>query len=909
MNKILLFFMVFLCMKTSAQKKELDHTVYDSWQSIRETSFHPQGKYIIYAIVPQEGDGRFIIRNVKTGNELSIARATQAVFTENGEYLVAKIKPSFVETRKAKIDKKKADEMPKDSLVIVELATNTIQKIPSVKSFQLAEHGNDMIVYLKDKKGDINKEGSDLVMRDLSSAKEKTFSNISQYLIHPKAMGVVMYQVKTKQKESQILLATIADTNTKILTKQVYTATNFIWDEEGKQLAYLVEKDSADKALQKNYYLAYYTPSLETAISIFDKSNKTIPTNYTIGGDRKMKFSKSGNKLEFGVQPILPIKDTSLPDFDRVSVDIWHYNDPIIQPAQLKALESTLKSTELVFLNTQNKNTIYLGKIKDRDLMTTAEGDGAIVYATIDSSYLLASQWQGFSLKDIYAIATNDGQRKLIQKEWKGNLMSASYDGKALLYYDEPQKKYFAYNATTGKTIQIAKDIKTSLFDEENDLPDDPNAYGIAKWMDNNQEVLMYDRYDIWLVDVNGIKASKKLTNGRMNKIISRFIETDAERKTLAKNAILLIKGYSEVDKSELISTLNLADGAFNLINQVPMHFTTIVGASHSNDIAVMQEDEVKSPNLYLYTLAATKQNPTSIATINTQQANYNWMSSQIVKWKAYTGKMAEGVLYLPENFDAKKKYPMIVYFYERSNQTLHNYLAPAPTPSRLNIPFFASRGYIVFVPDIWYTRGYPGQSAYDYILSGTRAMIQKGFVDSTKVGLQGQSWGGYQIAYLITKTNLYAAAWAGAPVVNMTSAYSGIRWGPGISRQFQYEKSQTRLGASLWERPDLYIKNSPLFSLPNIKTPLVIMSNDADDAVPWYQGIEMYSDMKRLNKKVWLLVYNNEAHNLVERKNRKDIQIREQQFFDTYLKGAPMPEWLSKGVPAVMKGRTWGLN
>lgn len=909
MNKILLFFLVFLCMKTSAQKKELDHTVYDSWQSIRETSFHPQGKYIIYAIVPQEGDGRFIIRNVKTGNELSIARATQAVFTENGEYLVAKIKPSFAETRKAKIDKKKADEMPKDSLVIVELATNTIQKIPSVKSFQLAEHGNDMIVYLKDKKGDINKEGSDLVMRDLSSAKEKTFSNISQYLIHPKAMSVVMYQVKTKQKESQILLATIEDTNTKVLTKQVYTATNFIWDEEGKQLAYLVEKDSADKALQKNYYLAYYTPSLETAVSIFDKSNKTIPTNYTIGGDRKMKFSKSGNKLEFGVQPILPTKDTSLPDFDRVSVDIWHYNDPIIQPAQLKALESTLKSTELVFLNTQNKNTIYLGKIKDRDLMTTAEGDGAIAYATIDSSYLLASQWQGFSLKDIYAISTNDGQRKLIQKEWKGNLMSASYDGNALLYYDEPQKKFFAYNATTGKTIQIAKDIKTSLFDEENDLPDDPNAYGIGKWMDNNQEVLMYDKYDIWLVDVNGIKASKKLTNGRINKIISRFIETDAERKTLAKNAILLIKGYSEVDKSELISTLNLADGAFNLINQVPMHFATIVGASHSNDIAVMQEDEVKSPNLYLYTLAATKQNPTSIATINTQQANYNWMSSQIVKWKAYTGKMAEGVLYLPENFDAKKKYPMIVYFYERSNQTLHNYLAPAPTPSRLNIPFFASRGYIVFVPDIWYTRGYPGQSAYDYILSGTRAMIQKGFVDSTKVGLQGQSWGGYQIAYLITKTNLYAAAWAGAPVVNMTSAYSGIRWGPGISRQFQYEKSQTRLGASLWERPDLYIKNSPLFSLPNIKTPLVIMSNDADDAVPWYQGIEMYSDMKRLNKKVWLLVYNNEAHNLVERKNRKDIQIREQQFFDTYLKGAPMPEWLSKGVPAVMKGRTWGLN
>ena len=283
-------------------------------------------------------------------------------------------------------------------------------------------------------------------------------------------------------------------------------------------------------------------------------------------------------------------------------------------------------------------------------------------------------------------------------------------------------------------------------------------------------------------------------------------------------------------------------------------------------------------------------------------------MNAEIVQWKAYTGKTVEGILYKPEDFDPKKKYPMIVYFYERNNQTLHNYIPPTPTGSRLNISFFASRGYLVFVPDIWYKTGFPGQSAYDHIVSGTKALIQKGFVDSTKIGLQGQSWGGYQIAYLITKTNMYAAAWAGAPVVNMTSAYGGIRWGTGMNRQFQYEKTQSRIGATLWERPDLYLKNSALFELPKVQTPLVIMSNDADDAVPWYQGIEMFTAMKRLNKKVWLLVYNNEFHNLVERKNKKDIQIREQQFFDHYLKGAEMPMWMSKGVPAIMKGRTMGL-
>ena len=448
-----------------------------------------------------------------------------------------------------------------------------------------------------------------------------------------------------------------------------------------------------------------------------------------------------------------------------------------------------------------------------------------------------------------------------------------------------------------------------ALYDEENDVPDDPNAYGIAKWMKDDKHFLVYDRYDIWLADAEGKSPSIKLTNGRQNKISYRFVETDNDRRFLNADAVILLKTFNEVDNSEGLVSLSLGTRKLFAINQLPMHLTTIVAAKKSNDLLVMQEDEKQSPNLYHYSFDTLKQNPMALTQINPQQNNYNWMTSQLVKWKSYTGKTAEGVLYLPENFDAKKKYPMIVYFYERSNQTLHNYLPPAPTPSRLNIPFFASRGYVVFVPDIWYTKGYPGQGAYDYILSGARAMVQKGFVDSTKIGLQGQSWGGYQIAYLITKTKLFAAAWAGAPVVNMTSAYGGIRWGSGLNRQFQYEKTQSRIGASLWERPDLYIKNSPLFDLPKVTTPLVIMSNDADDAVPWYQGIEMFTAMRRLDKKVWLLVYNNEAHNLVERKNRKDIQIREQQFFDTFLKGASMPTWLHSGVPAMMKGRTLGLN
>jgi len=251
----------------------------------------------------------------------------------------------------------------------------------------------------------------------------------------------------------------------------------------------------------------------------------------------------------------------------------------------------------------------------------------------------------------------------------------------------------------------------------------------------------------------------------------------------------------------------------------------------------------------------------------------------------------------------------VLLYFYETHTNTLHSYIPPAPTGSRLNISFYVSRGYVVLSPDIHYTIGYPAKSCYDYVVSAANQLAKEPWIDGGRIGIQGQSWGGIQVAQLVTMTNLFRAAWAGAPVANMTSAYGGIRWESGLNRQFQYEISQSRIGATLWQRQDLYIKNSPLFSVPKITTPLVIMANDADGAVPWYQGIELFTAMRRLGKKVWMLNYNGEAHNLRERKNQKDISIRQQQYFDWLLKGERPARWLTEGVPAINKGRDLGLD
>ncbi len=909
MKRILSLCFILLTLTVNAQKKPLDHSVYDQWQSIKDVVISNDGTWLTYTIAPQEGDGQLIIQHLKNGQKIKIERGTQLQFTENSNFVIAKIKPTFNETRQAKIAKKKPEEMPKDTLVVIDLTSSVINKIASVKSYQIPEHNSQILVYLKDKKVDISKEGSDLIVYSLQNKSERVVNNVLQYQIQPQGQTLAIIKAKTKTTPAQVLLTPTNDTVFKTLSTNFYNGVSLSWDEDGKQLAYLIEKDSTNKVLQKDYSLAYYTNGADSANYVFDRKHSSMPFQYTIGGDKKINFSKSGSILNFGIQPILPIKDTSLPEFDRVSVDIWNYTDANLQSTQLKSLETSLKSTEAVIFKPATNQFTYLGKINDRQIQYTKEGDGSIAMATIDSNYTIASQWEGYGKRDLYAIQTSNGTKQLIQKGLKGNLLTASYDGSVIVYYDELAKQYKSFNTITNQSKQIAKDIPYPLYDEDNDVPDDPNAYGVAMWMDNNKSFILYDRYDLWLVDATGLNASQLLTKGRSTKRVYRFVNLNQDKKYIGFKDTILLKSFNEIDKNEGISLLDLSNRTVFSLNDLPMHLTTIVGAKNTNDFIVMQEDEKNAGNLFHYVISEKKQNPTALTTINTQQASYNWMQSQLVKWKSYTNKTAEGILYLPEDFDAKKKYPMIVYFYERNNQTLHNYLPPSPTPSRLNIPFFVSRGYVVFVPDIWYKKGYPGQGAYDYIVSGTRAIIQKGFIDSTRIGLQGQSWGGYQIAYLITKTNLYAAAWAGAPVVNMTSAYGGIRWGAGINRQFQYEKTQSRIGSNLWERPDLYIKNSPLFELNKVKTPIVIMSNDADDAVPWYQGIEMFTAMRRLSKPIWMLVYNNEAHNLVERKNRKDIQIREQQFFDHYLKGAPMPVWMSKGVPAIMKGRDLGLG
>jgi dienelactone hydrolase len=965
----ILFFLV-LTVSVQAQKKPLDHTVYDNWQSFADRAISNDGKYVAYAINPQEGDGMLVLQSVQGGYKVVIPRGAGVVISEDSKYAICRIKPTFAQTRDAKIKKKRPDEMPKDSLAIVKLGDNKVVKTARLKSFKLPDDAGGWLAYLLDKeqpeapktKASLDsvariksmfamadslvraadsirlkatsasekgmsvlktpaapakvteeniEEGTTLVLMNLNTGAETKYTLVSDFYFNKKGTTLVLKKTKKNTEvgsAATIVKVDLSNMQSKTIFAKFNDAKLFRLDEAGKQFAFVAERDSTAKALRKFYQLYYYTDGKDSAVAIASQTSKGVPAGHIISDNQSISFSKSGAQLFFGTAPLWPLKDTSLPDFDRVSVDIWHYNDDQIMPMQLKSADAELKRAYTARYDFTTNSVVPLGSTKFRNVIQTNDGDGTIFYAATDEGKRIASQWQGYTINDIYTISPLDGSSKLIKANLKSGNLQPSMSGSLLLYYDEPAKKYFVYNHNTGVTTQIAKDITAPLYDEENDVPDDPNAYGVMRWTEKDQYVLLYDRYDIWQVDPLGKQKSICLTAGRANKISYRFIATDPEQKFIKNGDQILLRVFDEKDKTAGLATLVYGANNYSSLFKEKVSLSSLVQKAKDADaLLYTKETYVQSPTLFTSSVKGGES--VNLASTNPQQKEFNWGTAELFTWKAYTGKMAEGILYKPENFEATKKYPMIVYFYERNNQTLYSYVPPTPTASRLNISFFVSRGYVVLVPDIWYKTGYPGQGAYDYILSGTRAVVKQGYIDSSKIGLQGQSWGGYQIAHLITRTNLYAAAWAGAPVVNMTSAYGGIRWGPGMNRQFQYEKTQSRIGATLWEKPNLYIENSALFHLPKVTTPLVIMANDADDAVPWYQGIEFYTAMRRLGKKVWMLNYNNEAHNLVERKNRKDIQIREQQFFDYLLKGENPAPWISNGVPATMKGRDWGLQ
>lgn len=901
-------------------KKVLDHTSFDAWKGVRNTGLSNNGEWAAYAVDPQEGDGVLFFYNTRTGKSVELPRGYQASFTADGKWGLALVKAPYAVTRKAKIDKKKDLDLPQDSLAIVSLSTMGVEKIPNVLSYKIGKKGGDWVAYsscdttylpsklMKDKDA-----AKPLVIRHLPSGIQKVTKWVDSYGFDRFGTKLAL-NLKKHEKDSLsangIGVIMLPDTSYVILDREKAFYGTPVFDHDGKQLAYAASDDSVKSGTKRaSLYWSRLDDQMRTPVEIKSvfvtaKGDTLLPNQYTMP-----EFSHNGKRLISGVAPIIAPDDTTIVDFENPALDIWRWDAPMTPPQELNGVKAAREKNYPVVVDLEDMSQRLVTSVPLASVYAPDRWDGDWAMVKDPTADAVEQQWNYFAPEEISLVNVKSGVRKVLGKV-PGGVAELSPCGKYVVWYQD--KNYYSYSTATGDTVNMTGSMPTLIWNDEDDHPMPAEPWGEACWAADDEALLIYDKHDIWAVDPAGEKAPWCLTagEGRKRNVRFRYVRTDPEERYVERGGQMLLDVFDFTNKYNGLATVNYGNSAKPKVTVLDGHAYTQVRKALDRNVYTWQRANFsESPDIWLCSgndFAKARR----LTDANPQMKDYSWGTAQLVKWRAYDGKESEGVLYVPEDIDPDKKYPMLCVFYETGSEDLYRHYTMEPSWSWVNYPFYVSRGYVIFVPDIHYTPGIPGESCYNYVCSGAEEMCRRyPWIDKDRIGIDGQSWGGYQTAYLVTRTDMFACAGSGAPVANMTSAFGGIRWESGDSRQGQYEMGQSRIGRNLWEAPELYIQNSPLFHADRVKTPLLIMHNDQDGAVPWYQGIEMFMALRRLQKPVWMLQYNGESHNIRARKNRKDITVRLQQFFDYYLKGDPMPRWMKEGIPAVRKGQELGYE
>lgn len=912
-------------------KRSLTHQDYDSWQSLNGSQISVDGRFVAYSLIPQDGDGEVVVRRLDNGREwrlprgwrqpaplpddpeaaqaalASLNRATRPVFTADTKFLLFTIEPAKEIVLKARREKKKPDEMPKNALGILNLETGSVARIERIKNFQVPEDGTGFVAIQLEGAASATESspsansskkefGTSLILRNLINSQETSFADVLEYSFSKDGRSLLFAVSSREEEKNGLFLAKVGSdqpTAPVALLSGKGRYSRLTWDENQTRLALLSDRDDA-AASQPKLKLYLWKRESAQAEEVVGPATRAFPSDRVISDKGGLSFSRDGQKLFFGVaRPAEPPSENSsstIPSEEKVVADLWHWKDDFIQPMQkVRANQERNRSYRAVWHIDQQQLTV----LSDETMETVSPtGDGRWAIGQDDRAYRrLVGVDTSYS--DIYLVNTVDGARRRLREKNQFSL-SWSPDGKYAVFYDG--QHWNSISIPDGKITNLTASIKVNFWQEDHDTPNTPLPYGLAGWTRDDREVLIYDQYDIWQISPNGAGA-KNITDGigRRDKISFRYVRLDPEERSIDPSKSILLRAEDQTNHDTGFYRLLIGSSSPVKLIMAAKSFSSPTKAKKADQLILTASRFDEFPDLHVTDISFKSLRKVSDA--GRQKDQYLWGQAELIRFRNTDGVELSGIMIKPENFDPRRKYPMMVYIYEKLSDELHRFVNPGPGTS-INPAYYASNGYVVLMPDIVYRIGYPGASALNCVLPAIQAVVDRGFIKDDAIGIQGHSWGGYQIAYMVTQTNRFKAAAPGAVVGNMTSAYSGIRWGTGLPRQFQYERTQSRIGGSIWEYPLRFIENSPVFQAHRVETPILMVHNDNDDAVPWYQGIEYFLALRRLNKEAYMFNYNGEYHGLRRRPNQKDYTRRLQEFFDFHLKGAPKPEWMEKGIP-----------
>lgn len=782
----------------------------------------------------------------------------------------------------------------------------------------------------KEKKKDF---GTELVVRDLATGTENRVDSVMQVLFADDGARL-FYTVSSKENpETDGVYAwnTAAAAAQGLLTGEGnYKHATLNKD----QTEFAVLSDQSDYAADEPVFELFGMAIGADAASLWvsHASTADFPAGFAVSANEPLAFTDDGRMVMFSIKEKPAVEDAAEDDEDgeeTAKFDLWHWNDPYPQPQQLLMADAVNKEAFESVYHVADGRFVQLA---DADLPDVTMADnGSIAIGTTDKAWAKRASYEGF-FDDVYLVDPSNGERTMVAERISSE-PTLSPDGRYVAWfggagewigYDNSGaggwsggQHWFLHDVAAGTARNLSGSLDVPFERQDWDTTDQPRSYGNGGFSAGDGALLVYDEFDIWAFPTAGGEP-RRMTEGvgREQNTSFRYLKLDPDEDAVPADQAVLLMGTNVrtmatgfwADRVDGTGTPTLLLGA-----EARLGFADV--ADNASTLVFTQQTFAQFPDVWTGQLQlgadlandsdreASLSGVRKVTDLGSQTDPYVWGDAELRDFRSSDGLPLQGILLKPDNFDPDKQYPLMVYIYETLHQGLHSFRNPTPGTS-INPSYYTSNGYILWMPDIEYvTPGYPGKDALKCVLPGINMLLSEGYIDEDAVGIQGHSWGGYQIAYMVTQTNIFKAAESGAPVSNMTSAYGGIRWGSGLVREFQYERTQSRLGASLWEVPLRYVENSPLFWADEIETPLLIMHNDNDGAVPWYQGIEFIMALRRLGKEAYMYNYNGEEHGLRKRVNQQDWTVRMQEFFDHHLRGEAAPEWMTEGIAGWQKG------
>ncbi len=885
-----------------------------NWRTMGNVSLSADGRWLAYRVSPAEGDGEVVFKQTQGPKEYKFpageGRTGFVGLSRDARYGAFIVNPEAQEAKKTRQEKK----YPVLKAAVVNLDSGEKVEYDKIRSIQFSGRNPGWIALLKTipESQDREKEkwlGGDLILRELGSGKELLFGNVSEFAFDKKGRWLAMLVDAYGQAGNGILLRDMAGGAVVPLDNDKASYKSLDWNEKGDALACLKGKE--DKAYEDKLYavvgFAGFGPAAPLKTVFDPKDDKGFPAGMGVSPDQPPAWTESLDALVFGIHELKKKEDAKGPgavpegagpgaeaDEDMPDLVLWHGADKRLQSQQQVEAKSDQSFSYVAEFRIREKKFIRLADDELRTVVVAPKARWAVGYDNRD--YELDGNLDGRSFRDVVVIDLTTGVRKPALKKNRFSF-SVSTDGSHLLFYEDGA--FFTYEFATGTSFPITKGVPADFVNEDNDTNvRNPPNYPIG-WSEDGKTVYLSDGFDIWSVGVHGGGAANITVNGRKDRIRYRAIfQHDPELKGIDPAKPMYIPMYGEWTKKAGLGRIEKGKPGLAVLLWDDAGFAGPLKAENA-DVYVFTKDTYKDAPA-LYATDASFKTARLLTDSNPQQRDFLWSSGSILldyKMDPKSGmdKKLQAALFLPANYEKGKRYPTIVYYYEKMSQQLNRYAAPSA--NGFNKSVYTSNGYAVLMPDITYKLNDPGMSAAWCVLPALEAAAASGVVDRSKVGLQGHSWGGYQTAVLITQAD-FAAAVAGAPLTDMISMYSSIYFNSGGGNMAIFESSQGRFLGGYWDNLEAYQRNSPVYYASNVKTPLLILHNDKDGAVVWNQGIEYYNTLRRMKKPVIMFQYVGENHGLAKPANQKDYTVRMKEFFDHYLMGKPAPAWMDEGIP-----------